>query len=50
MRRRGNAREGVAVLMNERVWMCVKEIRNRFREAVFRWERKCVGQRGLGKE
>ena len=27
MGRRGNAREGVAVLMNERVWMCVREIR-----------------------
>ena len=25
--RRGNAREGVAVLMNERVWMCAREIR-----------------------
>ena len=25
--RRGNAREGVAVVVNERVWMCVREIR-----------------------
>ena len=25
--RRGNAREGVEILMNERVWMCVREIR-----------------------
>ena len=25
--RRGNAREGAAVLMNERLWMCVREIR-----------------------
>ena len=25
--RRVNAREGIAVLMNERVWMCVREIR-----------------------
>ena len=25
--RRGNLREGVAVLMNERIWMCIKEIR-----------------------
>ena len=23
---KGNAREGVAVLMNERIWMCVNEI------------------------
>ena len=27
VRRRGYAREGVAVLMNERVWICVREIR-----------------------
>ena len=27
MRRRGNARQGVAVLIKERVWMCVREIR-----------------------
>ena len=26
MRRRGNMTEGVAVLMNELVWMCVREI------------------------
>ena len=25
--RSGNSREGVAVLMNERVWMCVREIK-----------------------
>ena len=25
--RTGNAREGVSVLMNERVWLCVREIR-----------------------
>ena len=27
MGRRGNSREGVGVLINERVWMCVREIR-----------------------
>ena len=32
--RRGNAREGVAVLMNERVWMCVRKHWGRNKECM----------------